>query len=77
MTKEDAVNAYQGQTFHHVREKNADGTPYRCRANGKCKTWKLSPDRFKLPVKHGYFGPCFYITELNAHLWTLEPAKND
>jgi hypothetical protein len=35
------------------------------RANGKCKTWKRSPERFQLPFKYGMYGHG-YITEDNA-----------
>ena len=57
-------------TLHHVSLKNADGTPVRARINGKVKTWKTRPGDFKLPVKHG-LRDCFYITQANAHEWTL------
>lgn len=43
---------YKGVMWH-MYMKNADGTPLRCRVNGKCKTWKTYPDDFSLPVKHG------------------------
>lgn len=68
VTKEQALTVSQ---FHHVRLKNADGTPVRCRANGRCKTWKTRPEDFRLPVKHG-LKQCFYITPRNADEW--EPA---
>lgn len=35
------------------------------RANGKCRAWKRSPERFELPIKHGLYGYA-YITETNA-----------
>lgn len=52
--------------------KNADGSPVRCRANGKVKRWKTRPTEFRLPVKYG-LKQCFYITPHNAHEWTLAP----
>ena len=70
VTKEQAVNAAWGTTFHHVTLKNADGTPVRCRPNGKCKTWKTRPADFKLPVKYG-LKECFYITPENADQWEV------
>lgn len=77
ITKEQAVNKTCGE-FWHVSMKNADGTPVRCRVNGKCKTWKTRPNEFRLPVKHG-LRDCFYITESNASEWydpSVEPTKD-
>jgi hypothetical protein len=68
ITKEIAVSARYRDEFHHVTLKNSDGTPTRCRVNGKCQTWVRKPEAFRLPVKHG-LKTCFYITELNAHEW--------
>ena len=70
ITKQQAVNSHYRQEFHHVTLKNADGTPVRCRVNGKCKTWKTRPTEFRLPVKYG-LRQCFYIDETNADEWTL------
>ena len=67
VTKELALTA---QRFEHIRLKNADGTPVRCRANGACKTWKTRPNEFRLPVKYG-LKRCFYITEHNADEWRV------
>ena len=54
--------------FNHVTIKNRDGTPARCRVNGKCKTWKTRPNEFRLPVKYG-LRDCFYITQNNCEEW--------
>ena len=65
ISKHEAMTA---RNFEHVTVKNADGSPLRCRANGKCQTWKTRPDEFKLPVKHG-LRDFFYITGENAGEW--------
>lgn len=65
VTREQALTATR---FEHVSLKNRDGTPVRCRASGKCKTWKTRPADFRLPVKHG-LRDCFYITPDNAAEW--------
>lgn len=70
LTKEIICRLHYGQTLNHVKDKNADGTPLRCRVNGKCKTWKTRPEDFQLPVKHG-LRTCFYITPHNIDQWTL------
>ena len=69
ITKEIALSLEYRATLHHVREKNSDGSPVRCRVNGKCKTWKTRPNDFQLPVKHG-LKHCFYITPRNAADWS-------
>lgn len=67
ITKQDAMTA---RHFEHVTMKNADGTPLRARANGKCQTWKTRPDEFKLPCKYG-LKQCFYIENTNASDWRV------
>lgn len=69
VTKEQAMTA---KRFHHVTIKNADGTPLRVRANGKCKTWKRDSARFELPIKHGLYAYS-YIAQDNAHEWEVAP----
>jgi len=68
ITKKMAVNSMYRQEFHHISLKNADGTPVRCRVNGKCKVWKTRPKDFQFPVKYG-LKDCFYITPENAGDW--------
>lgn len=65
VTKEIAMKA---KRFEHKTEKNADGSPVRCRANGACKTWVTRPSEFRLPVKHGLKNT-FYITPANGMEW--------
>ena len=69
ITKEIALSLEYRATLHHVREKNSDGSPVRCRVNGKCKTWVTRPNDFQLPVKHG-LRDCFYLTPRNAAEWS-------
>lgn len=69
VNREFALVVPIGYVLEHIFLKNADGTPARCRVNGKCKTWKTRPTEFRLPVKHGLRN-CFYIDENNATHWT-------
>ena len=71
ITKDQAVKLQSG-TLYHETLKKADGNPKECRINGMCKTWKKTPEAFRLPVKHG-LRDYFYITEDNAHQWSLTP----
>ncbi len=71
ITKRDAETA---RHFFHLTARNADGTAVRCRANGRCKTWKTRPDDYRLPVKYG-LRSCFYLTPSNADEWsTADPT---
>ena len=45
-----------------------DGSPSKCRVTGACKTWKRTPEKFKLPVKRGLY-EYFYISENNGNQW--------
>lgn len=64
VTKEQALTC---DMFHDNKYHNADGTCQRWRRNGATKTWKRTPNRFRVPVKHGmyHYG---YVTNSNAHL---------
>ena len=67
VTKDQAMTA---RNFEHVSLKGGDKYPVRCRAMGKCQTWKTRPLEFKLPVKHGLY-QSFYITQDNAADWSV------
>ncbi len=69
-TKTELDRLKPGDILTHVSIKNADGTPARCRVNGKMKEWKTRPHAWQLPVKHGLRN-CFYITEHNASDWNI------
>lgn len=70
MNIEIAKTLTKGAILHHVTMKNGDGSPKRCRVNGKVKLWKREPERFELPVKQGLnnFG---YVTDLNQNAWVV------
>lgn len=68
ITKAIAQTLTHRTILHHVSLKNSDGTPVRCRVNGKCQTWKTRPDDFRLPVKYG-LKDCFDITHFNGGEW--------
>lgn len=73
VTKETAMT---NGMFYHATARNRDGSAVRCRANGKCRTWKRDPGRYRLPVKYG-LRQCFYITSENEKHWYLEdPTEN-
>ncbi len=55
MTLEEAKSLKYGQTIYQKGKKNSDGTPRRWRVSGKVKTWKRSPKRVEIPVKHGLY----------------------
>ena len=53
ITKAQAMAAKNGDIFLHMTQRNADGTPVRCRVTGRVQTWRTRPNDFRLPVKHG------------------------
>lgn len=56
--------------FHHVRLRNADGTPLRARRNGRTQVWKTRPGDFRIPCKHGMYD-YVQVTNSNAHEWEV------
>lgn len=78
ITKELALTLPYNATLHHKTKKNKDGSPVRCRINGKVKIWKTRPNDFKLPVKYGLY-ECFYIDNIfykNFDEWEFKPNGN-
>lgn len=71
VTKQIAESARYRQEFYHKTIKNVDGSPARCRVNGKCKTWKTRPNEFSLPVKYG-LKHCFYINQITGADWEIK-----
>ena len=67
ITLDEAKNVYHGYMFHHVSDRNADGSPTRWKVNGAVKRWKRTPDRIQIPVKHGLYA-YDYVTNSELHL---------
>ena len=75
ITKDEAMALTYRQTLYSSKFSNADGSPARCRVNGRIKTWKRDPERWRLPVKHG-LRFCFYLDHgpMSAHWHLTEDA---
>jgi len=71
ITLEQAKNLTHGTILYHVTHRNADGSPQRWRVNGQPKTWKRSPDRVQVPIKHGLYD-YDYLTESDLDLVCLD-----
>ena len=71
ITKEIAKSLVSGTILYHLYKLDSKGQSIKCRANGKCKTWKRMPLSFRLPVKYG-LRECFYIDETNGKDWRRE-----
>lgn len=71
ITLEQAKNLKYGDILYHVKNKNSDGTPQRWKVNGKVKTWKRSPERVRVPLKHGLYR-YDYLDEHTLDLVNLE-----
>ena len=55
MAIEEFKDLKRGQILHDKSLENSDGTPWRWRVNGKVKTWKRDPQRFRIPIKRGLY----------------------
>ena len=65
LTVAKAKKLYSGQTICEKDAYNADKTPRRWRVSGAVKTWKRSPGRVQVPLKHGMYA-FGYLTEDNV-----------
>lgn len=74
ITLAQAKALYKGQILYHVHNRNADGSPQRWKVNGQVKTWKRSPDRVEIPLKHGLYS-YGYLTEADLDLVCLTEAE--
>ena len=64
----DIQDIENNHEFWHRFERNAGGTPLRCRKSGQLKQWKTRPDDFRQSVKYG-LKQSFYITPANISEW--------
>ena len=55
MTLEQAKALKRGDIIHSDSVKNARGECMRWRVNGQVQTWKRSPERVRVPLKHGLY----------------------
>jgi hypothetical protein len=64
ITLEQAKALTYRQVIFHNTLRDSKGNPSKWRVNGMVKTWVRSPERVKVPLKHGMwdFG---YLTEDN------------
>ena len=77
ITLEQAKALKHGEILYHVSNRNSDGTAQRWRVNGKVQTWKRSPERVRIPVKHGLYAHDA-ITESELALMSLvDPTTKD
>lgn len=72
VTKDQAMKAQHCAEFHYGRCTRKIGPKggvqekvVRVRVSGACKTFKLEPDEFRLPVKHGLY-ESYAITNHNG-----------
>jgi hypothetical protein len=69
MTFEELKSVKPGDILHsNVSLNKSDKLPMRVKVNGMVKLWKRSPDRIKVPVKHGMYDYA-YITEHYFKYW--------
>lgn len=74
ITLEQAKKLKHGQTLYTPGFYNADGTAQRWRVSGAVKTWVKSPNKVRVPIKHGMYEN-WYLDETNLHGFTLTEPK--
>lgn len=76
ITLAQAKDLTPGEMVHEVEggRTNADGTPCRWTVNGQPKIWKRSPERVKVPIKHGLYS-FDYLTEKELHRVALGDGR--
>lgn len=70
ITIDEAKNLRVGDILYHTENKNKDGSPQRWRVNGVPKTWKRSPEKVRVPMKHGLYD-FDYLTETDLSLVSM------
>ena len=76
ITREQAINDLDyGKTIFHATSRNADGSPSRAKITGKIKLWKTRPNDFRIPWKHGLYGPHGYADQDTAAEWYLTESE--
>jgi hypothetical protein len=76
ITLDQAKALTLGTILYHRQHRNADGSAQRWRVNGKVKTWKRSPERVRVPLKHGLYN-YDYLTEYDLDLLSLKSGEED
>jgi hypothetical protein len=74
ITKQQVATLQLGTILYYVRAVNADKRPVRAKINGRPQFWKRSPERFRLPMKHG-IRDTFQLTNANACDWCLTESE--
>jgi hypothetical protein len=76
MTIEDARKLTYRNVVHIEGITNARGTCADFRVNGAVRTWKRSPERIRVPLKHGMY-EYGAITQHNINLVHLKENCNE
>jgi hypothetical protein len=73
------ITLEQAITSNEFHLPKGDGTCYRYRRNGKTKTWKRTPGRYRVPVKNGLYnyGHISAPGYQHPNLHTLEDCATD
>ena len=70
LTLATAKKLYTGQWLYHTSKRNADGSAMRAKVTS-VKTWKRSPERIEVRVKHGMYDFTTF-DEREIHLLTTD-----
>lgn len=75
ITIEEAQLLRPGQQIYELGVYNHDGTPRRWYVNGKVQLWKRTPNRFRVPLKHGLYA-YGELTQYNADKFSITPPPS-
>ncbi len=70
LTLDEAKQLKSGDILYSTFQKDSKGEPTKWKVNGMVQTWKRSPDRVKVPIKHGLYA-YDYVTEHNLYAISL------
>lgn len=75
ITLQQAKDLRRGDMLYHVTHRQGRGKEaQRWKVNGQVKTWKRSPERVQVPIKHGLYS-FDYLTESDLHLVCLSQEE--
>lgn len=74
ITKEQATN-YNNNLFHSIAPYSNPDKCHNWRRSGNTKTWKRTPERFQIPVKHGLYDHS-YITNEDHNFYLPEECPH-
>ncbi len=77
ITIDQAKALAYGTILYHGTDRNSDGSASRWKVNGKPKTWKRTPARVAIPVKHGLWTYDTLTQDFLSDVSLTDPTKEE